>query len=736
MSRNSEAPSEGAQQAIVDLIRSWKPDRIRLFAVAGFALAAIIVILVLGVVPGMTVPAPNSIAVGKVAPVDVVAVRKATYVDEKATSLRIEAEERLTLPIFEMDMKATRDALDRYASFRELLGSLLAAKTSTDTLFLKLQRDFPGMFSRQDVAAILGAPTREQDLADAEAILARLLDRGVFALPSAGLDRYSTEYLELRRGQGPLQDSAELRLADIVTLSNLQSKIREEEDQRRISKASEPRVTLWVKKFAVANVFFSAGASERRLDSAVRQVDSVTRTIAPGERLLRKGLVISEADFARYNAAREALSRPEWGRMAGDVVFVLIVALLALLLLGKEVSGVRLEDGEVLLAASGIFLSWLVVVVVTRQSLLPDTSFVAFVAPGALLSLVFAVFSGQRFAMFFGLVLSLAVLGGSGYDPRVFLYSFLATSSAAFLVRHAESRIDLVRAGLGLAAMEAIGSLALTIPFVQDAGELAIPFAFGGANGFASALLALWAFPVLEQLLNATTRFRLIELSDLNAPALQRLLAAAPGTYSHSIAVAHLAETACREIGADPLLARVGAYYHDIGKAEQPEYFVENQGAYNRHDEINPRLSATVIRSHVKLGVEKARALGLPEAVIAIVAEHHGSGLISWFYDRANKGEEADPEDFSYPGEPPSSREAAVIMLADAAEAAARTIKKPTPARLDGLIKDIVFDRFKQGQLDRCELTFRDLETIRDVFTRILAGQHHARIEYPRSKED
>jgi hypothetical protein len=312
----------------------------------------------------------------------------------------------------------------------------------------------------------------------------------------------------------------------------------------------------------------------------------------------------------------------------------------------------------------------------------------------------------------------------------------LATSSAAFLVRHAESRIDLVRAGLGLAAMEAIGSLALTIPFVQDPGELAIPFAFGGANGFASALLALWAFPVLEQLLNATTRFRLIELSDLNAPALQRLLAAAPGTYSHSIAVAHLAETACREIGADPLLARVGAYYHDIGKAEQPEYFVENQGAYNRHDDINPRLSATVIRSHVKLGVEKARALGLPEAVIAIVAEHHGSGLISWFYDRANKDEEADPEDFSYPGEPPSSREAAVIMLADAAEAAARTIKKPTPARLDGLIKDIVFDRFKQGQLDRCELTFRDLETIRNVFTRILAGQHHARIEYPRSKEE
>ncbi|MDA8411900.1 MAG: HDIG domain-containing protein [Treponema sp.] len=735
MSRSSEGQA-GAPKALVFLIGAWKTDRLRLLTIFGFLLAAVVTIVGVGVVPGMTVAAPNSIAVGKIAPVDVIAVRKATYVDEKATGLRIEAEAHLTLPIFEMDIKATREALDRYASFRVLLSSILSARVSSDTLFLTLQRDFPGLFSRQEVALFLLSPSREQELADAEAILARLLDRGIFALPSTGLDRYSTEYLELRRGQGPLQDSAELRFADIVTLANLESKIRDEEDQRRLSKSSAPKVASLVKKFAVANVFFAASASARRLDSAVHQVDAVTRTIAPGERLLRKGLVISEADFARYTAAREALSRPAWGRIAGDVVFLVTLGLLALLLLGPEISGVRLEDGELVLAASGIFVSWVVVVVLTSQSLLGDSSFVAFLAPGALFCLVFSVFFGQRFAVLYGLVLSLFMMGASGYDPRTFLYSFLSTGAAAFAVRGAESRIDLVKAGLRLAVIEAVGSFALSVPFTQDWGELAAPFAAGGASGLASALLALGVFPVLEQLLNAPTRFRLIELSDLNAPALQRLLAAAPGTYSHSVAVAHLAEAACREIGADPLLARVGAYYHDIGKADQPEYFVENQGAYNRHDEINPRLSATVIRSHVKLGVEKARALGLPEKVIDIVAEHHGSGLISWFFDRANKDEEADPEDFSYPGEPPSSREAAVIMLADAAEAAVRTIKKPTPARIDALLKDIVLDRFKQGQLDRCDLTLRDLETIRASFTRTLAGQHHARIEYPRTKEE
>jgi len=227
-----------------------------------------------------------------------------------------------------------------------------------------------------------------------------------------------------------------------------------------------------------------------------------------------------------------------------------------------------------------------------------------------------------------------------------------------------------------------------------------------------------------------------MELSDLNAPILKRLLTVAPGTYSHSVTVAHLAESACREIGADSLLARVGSYYHDIGKIEQPEYFIENQAGYNKHDEINPRLSATVIRSHVKLGTEKARALGLPEAVVDIVSQHHGNGVISWFLDRAKKTEaDVDPDDFSYPGQPPSSKEAAVVMLADAVEAATRSLKKPTASRLEDFIREIIMDKVQGGQLDRCDLTLKDLETIRNSFTRILAGHFHSRIEYPRLKE-
>jgi putative nucleotidyltransferase with HDIG domain len=205
--------------------------------------------------------------------------------------------------------------------------------------------------------------------------------------------------------------------------------------------------------------------------------------------------------------------------------------------------------------------------------------------------------------------------------------------------------------------------------------------------------------------------------------------------------VANLAETACQDIGANPLLARVGAYYHDLGKMENPEYFVENQSDYNCHDDMEPRHSATVIRSHVSLGVEKARQLGLPREVINIIAEHHGNSVITWFYDKALKQENSknmaagttvNIEDYSYPGSPPLSRESAIVMLADMTEAAVRTLEKPTPEKLEKYIRELISRKVEHGQLAQSELTFRDLETIKNAFVRVLAGHYHSRIEYPK----
>jgi putative nucleotidyltransferase with HDIG domain len=258
---------------------------------------------------------------------------------------------------------------------------------------------------------------------------------------------------------------------------------------------------------------------------------------------------------------------------------------------------------------------------------------------------------------------------------------------------------------------------------------------FGAADhGIASGMLVLGILPPLEHALNAATTFRLIELSDLNSPMIKRLFTSAPGTYSHSIMVANLAEAACQEIGANSLLARVAAYYHDIGKMEQPDYFVENQtSSYNKHTEITPQLSATIIKTHVKVGVEKARVLGLPQQVIDVIAEHHGNSVITWFYNEALKQDpHANIEDFSYPGNPPRSRESAVVMLADMSEAAVRTLDKPNPQEIEKFLQQLIDAKVEHGQLAESELTFRELEIIKQAFVRVLAGYYHSRIKYPK----
>jgi putative nucleotidyltransferase with HDIG domain len=200
--------------------------------------------------------------------------------------------------------------------------------------------------------------------------------------------------------------------------------------------------------------------------------------------------------------------------------------------------------------------------------------------------------------------------------------------------------------------------------------------------------------------------------------------------------VANLAEQGCQDIGANALLARVGAYYHDIGKIDNPDYFVENQTEHNKHDEIAPRLSATIIRSHVKLGVEKANSLGLPKDVVAIISEHHGNSVISWFYNKAAEQEElVSSDDFTYPGSPPRSKESAVVMLADITEAAVRTLNKPTAGKIDKFIQQLFEDKVQHGQLSASDLSFHDLEIIKNAFIRVLLSYYHSRIEYPKQKE-
>ncbi|MDA8414707.1 MAG: HDIG domain-containing protein, partial [Desulfobacteraceae bacterium] len=260
---------------------------------------------------------------------------------------------------------------------------------------------------------------------------------------------------------------------------------------------------------------------------------------------------------------------------------------------------------------------------------------------------------------------------------------------------------------------------------------------FAVVGGVLTAGFVSGFIPVIESLFNYTTDIKMLELANLNSPLLRDLMVNAPGTYHHSVVVGNLGEAAAESIGANPLLARVAAYYHDIGKISKPLYFIENQsGEENRHDKLAPSMSALILVSHIKEGAEVAREKHLGQPIIDIIRQHHGTGLIKFFYERAktqaeSTGQTVEEQDFRYPGPKPQTREAGIVMLADCVEAASRTLVNPTPDHIMGMVQNIINRIFTDGQLDECELTLKNLHEIARSFNRILNGIYHHRIDYP-----
>jgi len=318
------------------------------------------------------------------------------------------------------------------------------------------------------------------------------------------------------------------------------------------------------------------------------------------------------------------------------------------------------------------------------------------------------------------------------------IFTFVGSITGAFMISQCRKRSAVLRGGLfvSLASLPAgLGMVFLKGTLYSPVGYSTIAFSL--INGVAVASMVSILLPMIESAFKMTSDIRLVELLDLNQPLLRNLLLQAPGTYHHSIIVGNLAEAAAETVGANPLLARVSAYYHDIGKAKMPDYFIENQqSAPNRHEKLATTMSSLIISSHVKEGVEMARSHKLPEPIIDIIREHHGTSLMTYFHEKAKSLHEpgtppVSEADYRYPGPKPQTRVSAVIMLADAVEAASRVLTDPTPARITALVDKITNKIFLDGQLDDCELTLKDLQKIKEHFTYILTSIFHRRIDYP-----
>jgi putative nucleotidyltransferase with HDIG domain len=355
----------------------------------------------------------------------------------------------------------------------------------------------------------------------------------------------------------------------------------------------------------------------------------------------------------------------------------------------------------------------------------------------ALGAMLIAALLCPQVAVFVGVALALLTSVMVGAELKFAILSIVSSLVGVQAVTKIRNRAGIIQAVVVISAVNALTALV-----AQGATHANLPDSvwqnvlwavIGGAGSvMLFVLIAAW----LERPFRVTTHLTLLELSDPSHPLLRRLAMEAPGTYHHSIIVGNLSEAAAEAIGADGLFCRVASYYHDIGKVIRPQFFVENQSSENLHNNINPSLSSLIVTSHVKDGVELAEEYKLPPPIIAIIREHHGTCLIKYFYHRAvtSGADETAPGleyQFRYEGPRPQTKESGIIMLADSVEAASRTLEKPTPGRIRDLIERILRDRLTDGQLDECELTFKDLEKIITTMTRSLMSLLHARVEYP-----
>jgi len=675
----------------------------------------------------------NAWIAGTVATADYVVEQDFQYVDEKATQLRRAAQANLVPPVFAVNATTSAGAQSTYDNFAQLILNEVRQGSSEEKVFLTLQVEFPDRIARADLRLLLALRDLSSTLDRGRDILNDALLRGIADVLSHEEEAASAGAIEIRRVLDGRVESEDVPIDQVLTLANVA-----DQTASRMSGIADPErkaIVILIKAFAVGNAFYDEQNTILHRNRALSEVTPVTEKLSKGQVLVRRGDLITDASALMIKSLGGYTRRVDANGTLGSALFLLALFILAVFLFSSTTVGIGMRRGQILLILGMGFGFIVISAIVVRFVSLPDWLPASLVMPMSALAMLVAILISIPVGIVFTLVSSLAILLLTGMNIQGFLFALLSGIAATAVVLDAEKRIDLVRAGLLLSLADALILLILGLLSNAEPGMVLTLMGTGIGNGFLCGILTLGFLPIFELLLNAPTRFKLMELSDLNSPIFKRMLSQAPGTYTHSISVANLAETACEAIGANALLARVSAYYHDIGKVDQADYFVENQKSVNKHDAMRPSLSVAVIKSHVRIGIEKARELNLPQAIIDIIAQHHGRGLITYFYHRAvkeGKNPRVSRDDYSYPGVRPKTKEAAVLMLADSVEAASRTLKKPTEARLESFVQDMIMEKFSSGELGDSNLTLRDLELIRKSFVHILEGYFHTRIEYPK----
>ncbi|MDG5470850.1 HD family phosphohydrolase [Jeotgalibacillus sp. ET6] len=546
---------------------------------------------------------------------------------------------------------------------------------------------------------------------------------------------------ELERTKGILVSQLESTMSNPITQSEV-SGTKDSLEERLAGLAIQDDLktaSIELGRFAVVeNNLFDEEQTEARKDQAREDVEPVQ--ILEGQVIVQEGYLIDRDIYRQLEALGLTTNDDTIAPFAGLILFSLLV----FLVLYFQFSSWKIEEEKkqnYLTLVSIIFLLSLGLMKVTELVGELDIAQIQYLYPAAMAAMLIRSMINTRLALVTTILLAACgsiifndSITGS-INVEIALYFLFSGLAGVLFLSHTKHRTYLLRAGMFVAVANVL--VLLSMGLIENAQysllDWTLYLIFATVSGILASILTIGLLPLFEAGFGILSTMKLVELSNPNHPLLKRILTEAPGTYHHSVMVANLAESACEAIGANGLLARVGCYYHDIGKTKRPHFFIENQmNIQNPHDRLSPEASRDIIISHALDGAEMLRKWKLPKDFIDIAEQHHGTTLLKYFYYKAKEsGNEVREEDYRYPGPKPQTREAAVISVADSVEAAVRSMKDPTSEKIKGLVQSIIQDRLQDGQFNECDLTLKELEIIKTAFCETLNGIFHSRIEYP-----
>ncbi len=722
-------------------------------------------------------PPSGQFKVGMLAKRDILAPRSIRVVDRRATAFEKAEALKKVLPVFEYDPAVTDVLVKRVHSafgymrdyFEDLLslsseissvsrkpGTIQKPSPEQERLTLLLQEEPK---RRQTFEKILGVHLKDSEYAALKAArfspllenkLARLIEicRGYWiASDRRALLKKNPDGIILRN----LVTHKETTVHDMGLLFSLDD-IRGLLASRagRILQGLPPQESALVLSMAQRiiqpNVTFDKAATEALNQQVLSGVHPVMKQFKKGDVIVHKGQRVTPEQVESLRAmARKTTVAWKFMDFLGILILTVFIILLPYDFSTRNIKKVRLKHRDliflgILLILFPLMLKFSYYFAFAVKTVFPFLSVrtLLFLFPLAAAGMFVRIALNSEIVLLFSIILSIFCTMVIDFSSSFGVIVFLMNLLGAELVSRCEKRSRVLWAGVAAGGLGGILIAAIRMTqgnFLSTATAWGVLFSVIG--GFIAGIVVLGFTPLFEALFGYTTDVKLLELANLEHPLLKEMILKAPGTYHHSIIVASLAEAAARDIGAHPILVRVGAYYHDIGKIKKPLYFIENQQqGINKHDKLTPSMSSLILISHVKEGVELAKAYHLGSEIIDIIQQHHGTSLIRFFYNKAveaagGQTDEIDEKVFRYPGPKPQTREAGLIMLADAVEATARSLESPTPARITTIVQETINRIFIDGQLDECELSLKNLHQIADRFRMVLMAIFHHRIDYP-----